>query len=343
MVLSHENLAANASAIQQALPMEPADISLCPLPFFYAYGFSVLHSHLTLGATLMLESSMMYPLQVLERMRDAHVTAFYGVPSTYYVLLERGHLAHATAQGWLDSLRYCAQAGGAMDPERIDSIRSLLPNIRFHVMYGQTEASSRLTTLPSERLNEKRGSAGRPIAGVTLSIRSSEDGHALAPGANGEVCAQGRNVMLGYWQAPEDTARILRDGWLWTGDVGHLDADGYLYLTGRSREMIKTGAHRVSPWEIEQLIQSVPGVREAAVIAAPDRLLGEVIQACVQSTEHADQDALRRQILQTCKMRLAPYKVPKYVVFIGELPRTASGKVRKHLLPVHTQTGPSHT
>jgi long-chain acyl-CoA synthetase len=341
VVLSHANLAANAASIQRALPIRPTDIALCPLPFFYAYGFSVLLSHLSLGATLLIETSMMYPLKVLERMRDAQVTALYGVPSTYYLLLERGHLAHAASHGWLASLRYCAQAGGAMDPDRIDSLGSILPATQFFAMYGQTEASSRLTTMPSEHSRERRGSAGRAIEGVTLAIRSSEDGQVLPAGFDGEVCAQGPNIMQGYWLASEDTARTLRDGWLWTGDVGHLDAEGYLYLTGRSREMIKTGAHRVSPWEIEQVLQSVPGVEEAAVIAAPDHLLGEVIQACILAP-NSDHDVLRRQIMQACKSSLAPYKVPKYVVFVGELPRTASGKVKKHLLPIHPQPGHPH-
>ena len=325
VVLTHGNLSANVAAIQQALPMREDDITLCLLPFFYAYGFSVLHTHLSLGATLVLEHSLMYPQKVLQRMADTGVTAFYGVPSSYYVMLERGHLVNAR----LPSLRYCAQAGGAMDPARIDEVVKTQPQAAFYVMYGQTEACSRLTTLPDAMRAARPGSVGLPLEGVALSIQA-EDGTALGPGQTGEVCARGPNVMQGYWQAPEDTAQALRGGWLRTGDLGHLDADGCLYLTGRSREQIKTGAHRVSPWEIEQLIQTVPGVREAAVTGEPDHLLGETVHAYVIADEPSDM--LRRAILQACKARLAAYKVPRHLSFLPQFPRTASGKVRKHLL-----------
>lgn len=325
VVLSHGNLAANVLAVQQTLPIRADDITVCLLPFFYAYGCSVLHTHLTAGATLVLENSFMYPHKVLQRMAAMSATAFYGVPSSYYLLLERDHLQHID----LSRLRYCAQAGGAMDPARIDQFCARLPHTAFFVMYGQTEACSRLSTLPTDARATKPGSVGIALPGVTLSIQD-EQGRMLPPGETGEVCAQGPNVMQGYWQAPEDSARTLRAGWLLTGDLGYLDQDGYLYLTGRSREMIKTGAHRVSPLEIEQLINTVPGVSETAAIAVPDHLLGEVIRVCVLT--NSPSDALRREILQTCKARLAPYKIPKQVAFYEAFPRTASGKVQKHLL-----------
>jgi long-chain acyl-CoA synthetase len=359
VVLTHANLAANVAAIQQSLPIRPDDIALCLLPFFYAYGFSVLHTHLSQGATLMLAQSLMYPQKVLQSMADARVTSFYGVPSSYYLLLERGHLARAE----LPTLRYGAQAGGAMDPARIEEVCQALPHIGFYVMYGQTEACSRLTTLPASLRMSKSGSVGRALDGVTLSIRSVEgedkgedkgeskdtdkgrqdEGQALPPNQIGEVCARGPNVMQGYWQAPEDTARTLRGGWLHTGDLGYLDADGCLYLTGRSREQIKTGAHRVSPWEIEQLIQTVAGVREAAVVGEPDHLLGEIIHAYVIAEPPSDM--LRKAILLTCKTRLAAYKVPKHLSFVPDFPRTASGKVRKHLLldPISSAAPPDQT
>jgi long-chain acyl-CoA synthetase len=325
VALSHGNLSANVAAVQQSLPIRADDIALCPLPFFYAYGFSVLHTHLSMGAALVLENSFMYPQKVLQRMAALGVTSFYGVPSTYYLLLERDHLSQAS----LGQLRYAAQAGGAMDPARIALFRERLPNTDFYVMYGQTEACSRLTTLPSHALARKTGSVGLPLPGVSLSIRDP-DGAQLATRQIGEVCARGPNVMQGYWQADEDTAQVIRQDWLWTGDLGYLDEDGFLHLTGRSREMIKTGAHRVSPWEIEQLINGVAGVKETAVLSMPDRLLGDVIRACVIAD--LPTETLRRDILQVCKARLAPHKIPRQVDFLAHFPRTASGKVQKHLL-----------
>lgn len=332
VMLSHANLSANVCAIQQTLPMQADDVTLCVLPFHYAYGGSVLHTHLTLGATLVLENSFMYPQRIVQRMAEREVTAFYGVPSSFYLLMERGHLSAAA----LPRLRYLAQAGAAMPSARIEQLGNMLPQAPLWVMYGQTEACSRLTTLsPADRLHHP-GSAGLPLPGVTLSIQD-EQGRHLKPGEIGEVCARGPNVMQGYWRSPDDTASALRDGWLHTGDLGHLDEGGFLFLQGRSRDILKIGAHRVAPQEIEHLIQGIPGVQECAVVALPDDLLGEVPRACViPQADHRQapaQAALRQLIQRTCREQLALYKCPRQVDFFQDLPRTASGKVQKHLIP----------
>lgn len=332
VMLSHGNLASNVAAVQASLPMRADDVTLCVLPFHYAYGGSVLHTHLALGATLVLENSFMYPQRITQRMAQCRVTAFHGVPSSYYLLLERGQLASADLQ----SLRYVAQAGGPMDPARIDAFCALLPWVDFWVMYGQTEACSRLTTLPAHERLRKQGSVGRPLPGVELRV-VGPDGNALPCGEVGEVCARGDNVMQGYWQAPQDTAATLQGGWLRTGDIGHLDDEGFLFLHGRSRDIIKAGAHRVAPQEIEQVIQSVPGVQECAVVAMPDHLLGEVIRACIVPAQDAPEaSALARDVLRTCRERLPLYKMPRHVDCFDALPRTASGKIQKHLIPARS-------
>lgn len=325
VLLSHGSLAANVAGVQAILPMRPDDVTLCALPFHYAFGGSVLHTHMTLGATLMLEKSLMYPQHTLRRMAASRVTAFYGVPSSYYLLMDQVRLHGAS----LSALRYCAQAGGAMDPSRIERFCALLPSVGFWVMYGQSEACSRLTTLNAADRRRKAGSVGLPLPGVSLRIAGRDD-RTLPPGEIGEVCARGPNIMQGYWQAPEETAAALRGGWLRTGDLGYLDAEGYLYLQGRVREIIKVGAHRVAPQEIERVIQGVPGVVECAVVAQEDDMLGEAVRACVVAPG-AD-ERLRREILRACRECLALYKVPKQVIFMTSLPRTASGKIRKHLL-----------
>jgi len=177
---------------------------------------------------------------------------------------------------------------------------------------------------------------GRPLPGVELRV-VGPDGNALPCGEVGEVCARGDNVMQGYWQAPQDTAATLQGGWLRTGDIGHLDGEGFLFLHGRSRDIIKAGAHRVAPQEIEQIIQSVPGVRECAVVAMPDHLLGEVIRACIVPAQDAPEaSALARDVLRTCRERLPLYKMPRHVDCFDALPRTASGKIQKHLIPARS-------
>lgn len=337
VMLSHGALAANASAVQQALPMSSTDITLCVLPFHYAFGASVLHTHLSLGATLVLENSFMYPQRIVQRMAQVAATHFYGVPSSFYLLLERGQMASQP----LPALRHVAQAGGPMDPARIERLRQAWPEVGFWVMYGQTEACSRLTTLPPDHLSSKTGSVGTPLPGVELQVRNSQ-GHPLPTGEVGDIWARGPNLMLGYWDSPEDTSSTLQDGWLHTGDMGHLDSDGFLFLQGRSREILKVGAHRVSPQEIEQCIQAVPGVGECAVVPLPDELLGEVVRACVvPAAGHPPLPQLTRDIQRHCREHLALYKVPKQIDFFDALPRTASGKVQKHLIGTATPLAPS--
>ena len=336
-MLSHGALAANISAVQQTLPMSPADVTLCVLPFHYAFGSSVLHTHLSLGATLVLENSLMYPQRIVQRMAQVAATHFYGVPSSFYLLLERGQLANLR----LPALRHVAQAGGPMDPARIERLQQAWPEVGFWVMYGQTEACSRLTTLQPSRLASKPGSVGMSLPGVELQVRD-QHGHPLPAGDVGDLWARGPNLMLGYWNSPEDTATTLVDGWLHTGDIGRLDADGYLFLHGRSREILKVGAHRVSPHEIERCIQAVPGVGECAVVPLPDELLGEVVRACViPAADHPPLPQLTRDIQRHCREHLALYKVPKQIDFFDTLPRTASGKVQRHLICTATLLAPA--
>ena len=215
-----------------------------------------------------------------------------------------------------------------MAPALAARVRQAFPQARLFVMYGQTEASARLTWLPPERLDDKLGSAGVPVAGVELQLRR-EDGSEAAAGEPGEVWARGDNVMTGYWQAPEATAATLVDGWLRTGDLGHRDADGFLWLSGRRSDMIKTGAHRVHPQDVEEVIAELPGVREVAVAGLDDALLGQVVAAFVVR----DGDAPSEMAVKAhCRQRLAGYKIPKQVAFVAELPRTASGKIRRAAL-----------
>jgi long-chain acyl-CoA synthetase len=325
VMLSHRAVAANTDSICECLGIHEDDVALCVLPFFYSYGASVLHTHLTLGATLVLEKSLMYPGRVLDRMVAERATSFAGVPSTYYLLLHRADLARYD----LSALRYVTQAGGRMEPDKIREFRDRVPSAGFVVMYGQTEATARITCLPPSELDRKPGSAGRAIPGVELRVRS-EDDMDLPPMATGEVCVRGDNVMMGYWSDPSETANVLKDGWLHTGDLGYLDDEGYLFLVGRSREMIKTGAHRIGPGEIEAVIRTVPGVDDVVVVGVPDDLLGQAVKACVIAGHPSA--LLERAIQRACRERLPLFKVPKVIEFRTAFPRTSSGKIRRHLL-----------
>lgn len=325
VMLSHGNLAANADAIISYLELTPQDRGLCVLPFHFSYGASVLHTHLLAGATLFIEDNFAFPKLTLQRMQDERITGFAGVPATFALLLGRCQLSEFD----LSALRYMTQAGGAMPKALIERLCAQAPAIRLFVMYGQTEATARLTYLPPEELGARLGSVGVALPGVE--IRVFDEAGAEAPaGRSGEIRARGPNVMLGYWADVAATAETLRDGWLHTGDLGHKDADGYLYIDGRAVDMIKVGAFRVSPQEVEEAIAELPGVEEVGVTAIADDVLGQAIKAVIVRQAGAELDI--RAIKAHCRQQLAGYKIPKVVEFAAALPRTSSGKVQRFKL-----------
>jgi long-chain acyl-CoA synthetase len=325
VTLTHGNLSDNAASIIEYLGLEAADRVLNLLPFFYSYGSSVLHTHLAVGATVVIENQLVYPQRVLARMADERITGFPGVPSTFALLLQAGDFSKFN----LASLRYLTQAGGGMPTPTVRRLSEALPQAKLFVMYGQTEATARLTYLPPERLSDKLGSVGIPIPGVQIIVTDDDDG-AVGPGVAGEVCVRGGNVMKGYFRDEEATRAVLRNGWLHTGDLGHLDADGYLYLQGRRSDIIKSGAHRISPLDIEDVIVALPEVAEAAVVGVPDEVLGEAIKAVITLKPGATLDAMRVQ--RHCSEQLPRYKVPRTIEFATSLPRTSSGKIMRYQL-----------
>lgn len=325
VMLSANNLLSNTRAIVDYLDLQSRDRVLCVLPFYYAYGNSVLHTHLSVGATLVLGGSLMYPQRVLQTMADEKVSGFAGVPSTFRLLLQRCDLS----QHPLPGLRYLTQAGGAMAPKDIESVMTYWPSAEFFVMYGQTEATARLSYVPPERLRDKPGSVGIPVAGVRIKIMN-ERGEELPRGQTGEICAAGPNIMLGYWRDPVASEAKFFGEWLRTGDLGFQDEEGFTTVVGRGSDMIKTGDHRVAPEEVEQIIAALPGVEEVAVVGAADAMLGQVIKAFVVIS--ADCTLERRDIMRHCKMECATYKIPREVQFVPDLPKTASGKVQRYKL-----------
>jgi acyl-CoA synthetase (AMP-forming)/AMP-acid ligase II len=322
VMLSHRNLCANAESIVRYLGLTCDDSVMVVLPFYYSYGNSLLTTHIRAGGALVIDNRFLYPNAVLETMAARGVTGFAGVPSHYAILLRKSALAAAR----LPRLRYVTQAGGAMAPALINEFRALLPQVRFFVMYGQTEASARLSYLEPEQLARKAGSIGTAIPGVELEI-FTDDGRPAAPGEVGEIAARGANVMQGYWNAPAATREVLRDGWLYTGDLARRDEEGFIFIVSRKKDMIKSGANRINPAEIEDVVAGMAGVAECAAVGVGDEILGEAIMLYVVPAAGAALTA--RDVHVFCRTQLAFFKVPKYVEFIAALPRTASGKVRR--------------
>jgi len=325
VMLSHKNLYQNIISILTYLKLNENDSIVNVLPFYYSYGNSVLHIHLAVGGTLILENSMLYPQKIVSLMVEKQVTGFSGVPSTFNLLLSRTKLGEFD----LSSMRYMTQAGGPMAPANIKRVKEELPNVSFYVMYGQTEASARLSYLPPEQLETKVGSIGIAIPDVELEVMDVSHNPTDA-NTTGEIYARGDNIMLGYWKDPKATQQVMYNGWLKTGDLAYKDEDNYLYIVGRSSEMIKSGAHRISPKDIEEVIMELEGVEEVAVVGINDDLLGQAIKAVIVKSPTADLDKM--QLMRHCKTNLANYKLPKHIEFADEIPRTASGKVRRFML-----------
>ena len=217
-----------------------------------------------------------------------------------------------------------------MAPDLTRRIREALPpQVELHIMYGQTEASARLATVPPERLREKYGSIGRAIPGVSLTVRRT-NGSECDVGETGEIVAAGPNIMRGYWNAPEETAAVLSADGLHTGDLAYRDADGYLFIVDRMKNMIKAGANRVGSIEIEETLLTHPAVMEACVVGVPDALLGEAIEAWVVTVDPSYRD--EQVLLRHCAGVLAAFKIPRCLHFVDALPRNASGKVLKAAL-----------
>ncbi|HTU01988.1 MAG TPA: AMP-binding protein, partial [Candidatus Sulfotelmatobacter sp.] len=200
--------------------------------------------------------------------------------------------------------------------------------VRIYEGYGPTECSPVLTVNPLNS-GRKVGSVGPALPEVSLRI-VDERGHELPIGEVGEIVARGPNVMQGYLNRPEETAEVLRGGWYYTGDLGRLDADGYLYIVDRKKDLILVGGLNVYPREVELALEGHPGVAEAAVVGVPDSLRGEAVKALV--IPRSGEAPTPADLLQWCRQRLANYKVPRSIELVSELPRTVTGKVLKAAL-----------
>ncbi len=325
VMLSHRNLVSNTVATVEYLRLTKDDSVIMILPFYYIYGNSLLLTHMMVGGRVVVDNRFAFPQVILQTMSKEQVTGFSGVPSNFMILLNN---ANFCSQG-LGELRYLTQAGGAMAPEVIRKVMAAFPDKEIFIMYGQTEASPRISYLPPERLREKIGSIGIPVPGLTIRV-ADENGREVPVGEVGEIAVSGDCVMLGYFNQPEEESQVLRDGRLFTGDLARRDREGYLYIVSRKKDIIKAGGNRVSAKEIEECLLENGKVQEAAVIGVPDSVLGEAIKAIVVLRDGVTAD--EREMQDHCRAALAAHKVPKYIRFIDVLPKYASGKINKPAL-----------
>jgi long-chain acyl-CoA synthetase len=317
VMLSHHNFVANARSIVSYLQLSASDRVMCVLPFYYVYGLSLLHTHLAVGGSVVIDNRFAFPNVVLRSMQDHGVTGFAGVPSSFSLLLHRSDI-EATP---LPSLRYVTQAGGSLPVPRINEWLARGPQVPFFVMYGATEASARLTYLDPARLGDKAGSIGKPIPNVEITV-VKDDGTTAAPHEVGELVARGANISSGYWNNPQETQKRFSALGYHTGDLGYADHEGFLFLVGRKHDMLKVGAHRVGAKEIEDVLYECQAVHEAAIVGIPHELMGEVPVAFVSIRDGEPGDPETLQAF--CRGRLPAHKVPAHFVILPELPKLGS-------------------
>jgi long-chain acyl-CoA synthetase len=322
VMISHKNLIANTSSIVDYLQLTQDDRMLVVLPFYYCYGLSLLHTHLRVGGSIVFNNSFIFLGAVLKSLSDYKCTGFAGVPSHFQILLRK---SDSFKQTRFPDLKYVTQAGGKLAPVFIDEFMEAHPEVRFIVMYGQTEATARLSWLPPEEYEKRKGSMGKGIPGVELRV-VNEKGELIRPGETGEVIARGDNIMMGYFADEEGTKNAIRNGWLYTGDLGTVDEDGYIYLTARSKEIIKVRGKRISPKEIEAVILALPEVIDCTIEGVEDDIEGEMLKATVTVRKENAEALTRERLIQHCSQHLALFKVPQVYEFKDNLTISATGK-----------------
>jgi amino acid adenylation domain-containing protein len=327
VMMTHANTVFTAGSLSEYLRLGPEHRILNVLPLAFDYGLYQLFMSVRMRATLVLERSFVYPAQVLKRAAEEEVTVFPGVPTVFATLVSM----HEREPLLLPSVERVTNTAAALPPSFHDPLRDIFPNALIFRMYGLTECK-RVSYLEPELLDSKSTSVGKAIPG-TETLVLDEELRPVEPGETGVLYVRGPHVMAGYWKLPDRTAEMLIDGplpgerMLCTHDHFTIDEDGFLYFVGRSDDIIKSRGEKVSPAEVEDALYAISGVREAAVIGAPDELLGEAIHAYV-AVENGS-GLTERDVIGACRAKLESFMVPGRVFFLDELPKTASGKIRK--------------
>jgi len=325
VMVSHANVLANVANFNYWMRYPEAGVYLHAAPIFHIADFPAMFAAPTLGAfqiTIPKFSPQTF-CETVERERVSHTVL---VPTMISLLIQFPEVRKYD----LSSLDVLAYGGSPMAPELIHRIRELFPNLKLVQVYGLSETGFLTGLQDQEHTDNKLLSCGRPCLGVDVQVMD-EAGNQVEAGQRGELEARGANVMRGYWNNPEETARAFRDGFFRTGDLGYQDADGYFYILDRLKDMIVTGGENVYSGEVEAVIYEHPAVREAAVFGIPDSQWGEIVMACVvlkpEKTLTAD------DLITHCRRTLANYKVPRRIEFSkAELPKGGSGKVLKRVL-----------
>jgi long-chain acyl-CoA synthetase len=324
VLLAHRAVLAVTDLAMRNFHLQPGDSSLVcgSLSFIYTIitnSFSCIRS----GATLILQDRF-HPEHALRAIEQQRITVFMGVPTMFTMMLNWARDQQVNAA----SLRLCLSSGQSLPWSVAERVKQRF-GATVYDFWGQTEGTPITGYNPATEPQGRPDSCGRALPGCAVRI-IDDGGNELPADAIGEVLLAGPSVMLGYYKNPQATEDTLRNGWIFTGDLGKLDADGYLYIVGRKRDMIIRGGANIYPVEIEEALYAHPAIVECAVVGVPDELYGEAVKACVVT--RTGQPVSAEALQQHCRQRLAQYKIPSIVEFVGELPKGPTGKILKRML-----------
>ena len=322
VMLTNENIIMNVNSNIESLQLKDDEVCLIVLPMYFGYCHtSQFLTMLYLGATLIIYDGVFNPARFLKMVDEYKCTYTTCVPSMLFVTTKMKRERYS-----LESLKYLCFGGGTMPIAQLRNVLLFFNQTGVVQTYGQTEASPRLTCLLPNDATRKMGSVGKAIPGVKIEI-VDEEGNVVATGKVGEIVAKGKNIMKGYYKRRKESEKVLRDGWLHTGDLGRFDEEGYLYIVGRIKNVIISGGINVYPEEIEDVLLTNDNIKEAFVFGKEHEILGEVPIAKV--VVKSKSNITKQQIIAYCQNILETRKVPVDIIFCKELEKTNTGKIKR--------------
>ena len=326
--LSHRNILNNGFFVGEAIRLTPADRLCIPVPLYHCFGMVMGNlGCLTHGATMVYPSEAFDPLAVLQTVQAERCTALYGVPTMFIAQLDHPRFAEFD----LRSLRTGIMAGSPCPVEVMKRVQAQMNLGQVTIAYGMTETSPVSTqSAVDDPLDRRVSTVGRVQPHLEVQIIDA-DGRPVPHGATGELCTRGYSVMLGYWEdEPRTREAVDADGWMHTGDLGTMDAEGYINIVGRLKDLVIRGGENVYPREVEEFLYRHPKVQDVQVVGVPDPKYGE--ELCAWICLRAGQTATPDEIREFCRGQIAHYKIPRHIRFVEAFPMTITGKVQKYLM-----------
>jgi fatty-acyl-CoA synthase len=327
--LSHRNILNNAYFVAERCGYTEEDRVCIPVPFYHCFGMVLGNlACTTRGAAIVVPGPSFDPEAVLRTIEAERCTSLYGVPTMFIAELEHPDFERYD----LSSLRTGIMAGAPCPVEVMKRVISDMSMTEVTIAYGMTETSPVSTqTMADDDLERRVSTVGTVLPHIEVKIINPDTGETVERGQSGELCTRGYSVMLGYWNDPERTAEAIDDeGWMHSGDLAVTDADGYVQIVGRIKDMIIRGGENIYPREIEEFLITHPDIVDAQVIGVPDEKYGEQVMAWIQTKEGAE--LTEEEVQEFCRGRIAHFKVPRYMAFVNEFPMTVTGKVQKFKL-----------